>query len=796
MPGVLGFRGDGLTTATDVDPQTVTAADVPGVIDVNANQFFPDGLQTGGVTEFEIEDPVVALQGSGTADAPYLIIHVDASGQPGIIVSYRLRDLDSSPDNAVSQVALQFRTAESGSWTNVPAGYVGDATIGPFISGLDTAVSVALPASAAGAATLQIRIITTNATGNDEWVGVDDIAVQGAAVIYHTLDVVVIGNGTVIRSPDEPAYTEGTVVELTASSATGWSFAGWSGDASGLLNPTSVTMDADKSVTATFVPSEPFPPHRWSHLYGEGTSATISACTGVAIDGAANVLFAGVLKGTADFGGGLMTGPGRFLVKFDELGTHQWSTVFANEVTFYGPNPIAADTDGNVFLPGTFSDTIDLGGGPLTSAGGEHLFLAKFDPAGAHAWSKAFECTALNRQSGCAVDASGNIVITGWFEESIDFGGGPLFSAGAQDIYLAKFGPDGTHLWSKSFPGVATDRPGTVDVDPAGNIFTCGTHSGPLDLGGGELTWSGTDVYIAKYDSSGNHLWSATYGTQSPLIGVAIGADADGNVFVGGGFSTPVDFGGGVLGNSGSTDVFLVKFDPSGAHVWSNRFGDGEFQICKSLAVDEDGSVTIFGEFTGTVSFGGELLTGVSGHMDLFLAKFGPAGTHRWSARFGDEGSQSIFGDQFAYDVVDRLGAVVIVGQSNRTIDFGGGVLGGIGEIGNAYVASFGEPVVTAVEPGAVGREGIQLSAWPNPTRNTVNVSYHLAEEGPVHLGVYAIDGRRVATLVDGHSPAREASFVWDGRDSRGQDVSAGIYFLRLVSGTSSAAERRVVMLR
>jgi hypothetical protein len=181
VPGVVGFRGDGLTAATGVDPQTVTADDVPGVVDVNANRPDPLVFFSGGATEFELADPVVALTGSGTADAPYLVLHIDATGKQNIIVRYTLRDLEGSgsTDDAVQQVALQFRVGASGSWTNVPAGYVADATTGPAGVPAVTPVNAVLPAAANNAAQLQIRVITTNALGNDEWVGVDAIGVVG-----------------------------------------------------------------------------------------------------------------------------------------------------------------------------------------------------------------------------------------------------------------------------------------------------------------------------------------------------------------------------------------------------------------------------------------------------------------------------------------------------------------------------------------------------------------------------------------------------------------------------------------
>ncbi|MBW8311576.1 MAG: DUF11 domain-containing protein [Rhizobium sp.] len=181
VPGIDGFRGDGLTGATGADPQTLLGADSQGVIDVNANQAAPNTNTAGGVTEFQIANPVVALQGSGTADAPYLKLYVDTTGAQDVTVAYTIRDIDGSADNAIQAVALQYRVGNTGDFTNVPAAFVADATTGPSLATLATPVSVVLPAGAEGQALVELRIITSNAGGSDEWVGIDDISVTAAA---------------------------------------------------------------------------------------------------------------------------------------------------------------------------------------------------------------------------------------------------------------------------------------------------------------------------------------------------------------------------------------------------------------------------------------------------------------------------------------------------------------------------------------------------------------------------------------------------------------------------------------
>ena len=172
VASIIGYRGDGLVSRTGVNPTSVTDDDTGRVFDVNANRSDPNTFSSGGVVEFDgIANPVVALQGSGTADAPYLVIHLDATGRENIVFSTLLRDIDTA-STAVQPIAVQYRIGDSGSWINVEGGYVANANTGG-----DTMLSVTLPAAANGEAEIQVRVITTDAGGSDNFIGIDDIRV-------------------------------------------------------------------------------------------------------------------------------------------------------------------------------------------------------------------------------------------------------------------------------------------------------------------------------------------------------------------------------------------------------------------------------------------------------------------------------------------------------------------------------------------------------------------------------------------------------------------------------------------
>jgi len=270
VASIMGYRGDSLTASTGVNPQTVTAADDTGVVDVIANQTNPNTNSSGGVAEFDgIANRTIALQGSGTADAPYLQLYLNATGRENIVLTFNVRDLDGSTDNAVQPVAVQYRIGESGSWTDLPTAFVADGTTGPSLATATTAVSVTLPAGANNQAQLQIRIMTANAAGNDEWVGIDDIGVasdaQGAAPADVSIDDVTMTENddgtqtftfTVTRTNDNGDFTvDYTTADDTATAGSDYVLATNTLTfvaGSGILSQTiSVTVNGDLDIENT-----------------------------------------------------------------------------------------------------------------------------------------------------------------------------------------------------------------------------------------------------------------------------------------------------------------------------------------------------------------------------------------------------------------------------------------------------------------------------------------------------------------------------------------------------------------
>ncbi len=313
----------------------------------------------------------------------------------------------------------------------------------------------------------------------------------------------------------------------------------------------------------------------------------------------------------------------------------------------------ALDDDGNVFVTGTFTNTANFGGANLISAGGNDVFLAKFSPTGAHIWSKRFGSTSNDQGRAVAVDHNGNVYVTAYFAVAINMGGVTLISAGSSDIVLAKYTSDGIHLWSRTFGGTGADQPTGLVADGGANVVLTGLFNGSVDFGGGTLVSAGSgDVVLAKYDTNGNHTWSHRFGSTGNDIGYDVAVDHLSRIVITGNFSNTVDFGGGGITSAGSNDVFVAKYGISGLHMWSAAYGGSQADFAGKVAAGRDGTIAITGSFRGSAVFGGDTLTS-AGANDIYLASFDRDGVPLWSRSFGSATSDD--GEGLAVDELGNV---------------------------------------------------------------------------------------------------------------------------------------------
>jgi hypothetical protein len=314
---------------------------------------------------------------------------------------------------------------------------------------------------------------------------------------------------------------------------------------------------------------------------------------------------------------------------------HQWSRRFGAQYPD-SAYAAGVDAQGNVYVAGAFVGTVDFGGGPLIStANSSDIFLASYTPSGAHRFSRRVGSTWGDWAGAMAVDASGNSYLTGLFSETVDFGGGSVVSVGAGDVFLASYDADGKYRFALPLGKCQYNEEGrAIALAPSGDIWITGYFWGPSSFGGGSLTSAGgADIFVAGFSSSGAHLFSQRFGGANEDSGEAIAVDGLGNVHVVGYVNSAVDFGGGLRPHKGKADVFLLSLSSTGQHRFSHQLGGAADDKALAVAADALGDSYFTGFFSSSASFGGATFS--AGQQDAFLASYGANGTHRFSKQMG-----------------------------------------------------------------------------------------------------------------------------------------------------------------
>lgn len=327
------------------------------------------------------------------------------------------------------------------------------------------------------------------------------------------------------------------------------------------------------------------------------------------------------------------------------------------------------DASGNVYVTGYYSASITFGTYTLTNSGITDMFIAKYDPLGNVLWAKNAGGTGNDAGTTICADASGAYV-TGYFNSaSIVFGTFTLTSSGAEDIFIVKYDPSGNVLWAKSSGGPNGDEGWGVTKDGLGNIYFSGRFFSPsISIGTYTLSNNGnSDMYLTKFDAAGNVIWAKSGGGISFDEAFSCAADASGNIYMTGLYDSPsMVIGTSTVTNAGNQDVFLLKYNTSGNVVWAKSIGSSAHDQGWGVTTDPSGNVYLTGTYySSSITFGTYTLTN-AGNNDVFIAKYDASGNVLWANSTGASGHDMGIGA-----AIDATGNVYITGRYENSITFG-----------------------------------------------------------------------------------------------------------------------------
>jgi|GEM_PF-961717 len=322
------------------------------------------------------------------------------------------------------------------------------------------------------------------------------------------------------------------------------------------------------------------------------------------------------------------------------------------------------DAAGNTFLAGSFQGTTTIGTNVLVSAGLYDAYLAKLNAAGNVLWVRQVGGTGDESGFGVAPAPNGDVLFCGRFHNTASFGSTNLTASG-QDIFLARYDGTGNLLWARKAGGTGTDAAYAVATDGAGNAYLTGNFDGTADFGGTQLiSGSGQNSFVAKYGPTGSLIWAFRLGGTGTADTRRIQLDPATNVYVGGLFSGAVQFVTAPLTSAGQNDGFALKLDSGGAVQWLTQFGGGNDDEVRAVMPAPDGTVGVAGSFRNTITIGTNTLS-TAGGIDGFVAKLDAAGTPLWARKLGGSGTDIVHAL-----ALDPYGGYVAVGSFNASATF------------------------------------------------------------------------------------------------------------------------------
>lgn len=304
-------------------------------------------------------------------------------------------------------------------------------------------------------------------------------------------------------------------------------------------------------------------------LWAKSAGGTFSdQATSVSTDTSGNVLVTGYFfSPSIAFGSDTLnnpSGPDMFVVKYDANGNVLW----AKSANGGEAHAVTTDASCNIYVAGWFvADSFIVGSDTLNYAGTDDMFIVKYNTNGNALWAKSAGSTSYDHAHSLSADTIGNIYVTGVFQsDSIVFGSDTLFnpdiSGNTADIFIVKYNSNGNVLWAKSAGGNDFDEAYSVTAEVSGNIYVAGWFASSAIVFGSDTLINGgsRNIFIVKYDGSGNCVWAKNEGGGTNDIANSVITDASGNIYVTGYFgSSSITFGSTTLNNAGFFDMFIAK---------------------------------------------------------------------------------------------------------------------------------------------------------------------------------------------------------------------------------------------
>lgn len=314
-----------------------------------------------------------------------------------------------------------------------------------------------------------------------------------------------------------------------------------------------------------------------------------------------------------------------------------------------------------------------------TTVNSVDALLTKINADGSYAWSRVFGGAGFDRGSSVVTDNNGNVYLAGQFSGSVDFNPGGVADVHTSantgleyDNFVTKINADGSYGWTRVLGGYFYIFGRTIDVDSQGNVYVAAAFSIPQDFaleGAGDVRTpvaGSADIALTKINADGSYAWTHTMGSTGYDMGHSVTVDANDNVYFTGHFVGTVDLDptanvANFTSDSNSSDVFVMKFDANDTYQWTKTFGGPGWDGPYAIDNDDAGNVYVSGLFAGTSDLdptAGIALSTTTGPVDIYVTKLNADGSFAWAQTMGEA-------SPFYYSVVNWGSAMAVDGAGN-----------------------------------------------------------------------------------------------------------------------------------
>lgn len=499
-----------------------------------------------------------------------------------------------------------------------------------------------------------------------------------------------------------------------------------------------------------------------------------------------NAFLTGTFNNTIAFGSYNFTSPVRdcYLVKYDSNGNIRW----ANQSLSNSPYSLAfsyfntTDKAGNIYITGLIQDTVLFGATALISDSGTAAFIAKYDTGGNLVWARQSVCDVIySGTSGlaCVADKSGNIYETGIFGDSVSFGATSLTCYYPYGLFLVKYSNNGSVIWAKQSNNIQSASwlyPYSVTTDNNKNIYVTGWFMDSVSFGSNTIVGNTSgDMFLVKYDSNGNALWarqSVIASVRSGCQGLSVITDKANNVYVTGNFYDTASFGAIMLTCSG-TNLFLVKYSPSGALIWAKQSTQGGKGY--TLAIDSSDRLYLSGGSSWDFTFNNDTLNTAISYDPSILLQMDTSANVLCASIITCGG--------YTYNSVTTSPSgkyVYLASVTSDTITFDTNFLNT--NTGEPFVARW-QHCQPAIIDGAntILKPGIMASVSPNPNNGSFNLLITGQEQGTNRAEIYNAFGEKILTLPISHAGLGTTRIIMN-------DQPPGVYLYRILTDNGKPA--------